>query len=168
MKNQRGSSSHGLLSIKSLWNTPQNTGDASIERTFSNDSTIEKDRDVIKHQVRKAHSAAPPSPTSVSHCDIFRPLRETFFSDEMENMLTLRRARPLCCGSLMDLDEDDDEDEDEKREDEAVSPLPLTRQDALMTTLEMIERSEESTVDSGIPQVVGLEEHESLVKYSER
>lgn len=68
----------------------------------------------------------------------------------------------------MDLDEDDDEDEDEKREDEAVSPLPLTRQDALMTTLEMIERSEESTVDSGIPQVVGLEEHESLVKYSER
>ena len=76
-------------------------------------------------------------------CDIFRPLRESFFPEEVENMLTLKRARPVtrpvCCGSLLDVEEDEDENGDN---DESC-PVPLKRQDALLTNLEMLERDED-------------------------
>lgn len=137
MKNHQAgrSSFDGLLGIKSLWNKSQHTTDVSpIERTFSNESTIEVNPAVVKHP--------PPSPTSVMQCDIFRPLRESFFPEEMENMLTLKRARPVtlpvCCGSLLDI-----EDEDEDEEDGGSSPVPLKRQDALLTSVEMLERAED-------------------------
>lgn len=155
MKNQRGSGSsscHGLLSIKSLWNKePQQ--DISIERTFSNESTIEKDH-VIKRPKRQPQA----SPTSVAHCDIFRPLRETFFSDEKEEQLTLKRARPICCASLLDVDDDEDEDKEPP-------VVPLTRQDALMTTLEMLERADDETVDSRVPRVMGLGDDQAVTKH---
>lgn len=58
-------------------------------------------------------------------------------------MLTLKRARPVtlpvCCGSLLDIEDEDDEDE----EDGGSSPVPLKRQDALLTSVEMLERAED-------------------------
>ena len=149
MKNQAGrpSVNNGLLSIRSLWSRPQQSSSSdvpNIERTFSNESTIETNPSVIKRP--------PPSPTSVSHCDIFRPLRETLFSEEVENMLTLKRARPVCCGgSLLDIDEEDED------EDEETTHVPLTRQDALLATLEMLERDEDDDSLIGT-RIIGLGE----------
>ena len=128
MKNQRSSPLNGLLAIKTMFAQSQGPADVPIERTFSNESTIEKDRDIIKYP--------PRSPTSVTQCDIFRPLREAFFSFEMEEMLTLKRATPVCCGSLLDVDDDD------KEEEKGVATVPLVRQDALEATLESLERDE--------------------------
>lgn len=58
-------------------------------------------------------------------------------------MLTLKRARPVtrpvCCGSLLDVEEDEDENE----ENDGSCPVPLKRQDALLTNLEMLEREED-------------------------
>lgn len=136
MKNQSGRPSlNGLLSITSLWNheprQPAVTDVPPIDRTFSNDSTFETNPNVITGK------RPPPAPTSVTQCDIFRPLREAFFSEDVEDMLTLRRARPVaCCGSLLDIEEEEEQDLE-------ANPVPLTRQDALMATLEMLDRDKD-------------------------
>lgn len=152
MKNQAGrpSFNNGLLSIKSLWSRPPQPTASDVPpigRTFSNESTIETNpsSDVIKRP--------PPSPTSVTQCDIFRPLRESFFGEEMENMLTLKRARPVCCGgSLLDIDEEEDDEDDEE-----ATPVPLTRQEALLVTLDMLERDEDDDSLIGT-SIIGLGE----------
>jgi len=153
MKNQGSPSFNGLLSIKALWCNPQQAADVPIERTFSNESTIEKDGDITKER------APPPSPTSVTQCDIFRPLREALFCDEMEDMLTLRKARPVCCVSLLDLDEDEDEEEEDPE-----APVPLTRQDALFATLDLLERDEEETVAGSVSRGVTSGKHQHATK----
>ena len=80
----------------------------SRERAYSQGSTVSKESS--SSGIRKSEPSSKRQPVPMMlHCDIFRPLRDHFFSDEQESMLTIRKARPVCCSvfdSLIDEDED--------------------------------------------------------------
>jgi hypothetical protein len=100
----------------------------SLGRTFSNDSTIEKD--VLSYEKRRE---TPQLLKSVVQCDIFRPLRDVFFSEVVEDMISLRRANPVCCSVINTLSDDEDDEEEHKSMGLEVPYYPLVRQDALIT-----------------------------------
>jgi hypothetical protein len=133
MAKNSGTSCSGMLSIRSIFNRPRHqTSDVSLERTFSNDSTIDKDT-LAYHKLRPT----PRSPKSAIYggCDIFRPIRETFFSKEVEDMISLRRANPVCCSMIDSLsDDEDDEEEEHKSMGLEIPYFPLVRQDAVITS----------------------------------
>ena len=119
----------GMLSVTSIFDKsiPQ-AADVSLERTPSNDSTIEKNV-VNNNQKRRV---MPHSLNSVVLCDIFRPLREAFFSEEEEDMISIRRANPVCCSMVDTLSDDEDEGEHKSMGLE-VPNYSLIRQDAFIT-----------------------------------
>lgn len=130
MASNHWSSCSGMLSITSIFNKPRpQAADVSLERTFSNDSTIEKD--VVNNS--KKRRVTPHSLKSVVQCDIFRPLRETFFSKEEEDMISLRRANPVCCSMIDTLSDDEDDEDEHKSMGLEVPYYSLVRQNAHIT-----------------------------------